>query len=165
MYKAQVNGDREFAVEPGTDGTGKIDGQDYQLDIKPLPNGGWHVIKDNRSYTVEFISRNDKQHVIKINGVEHTVDLRDKYDELLKSLGMESIGQQTHKELKAPMPGLVLDVVVEPGQQVQKDDPLLILEAMKMENVIKSPGEGIVKSIGVDKGQAVEKNEILVEFE
>jgi biotin carboxyl carrier protein len=63
------------------------------------------------------------------------------------------------------MPGMVLSVSVAEGQQVQKGDPLLVLEAMKMENVIKSPGEGTVKSIAVKAGAAVEKNALLIRFE
>ena len=63
------------------------------------------------------------------------------------------------------MPGLVLDVLVTPGQKVEKGDALLILEAMKMENVIKASGEGVVKSIQVTKGAAVDKGQLLVEME
>ena len=63
------------------------------------------------------------------------------------------------------MPGLILDVLVSAGDTVAKDDPLIILEAMKMENVLKSAGDGVVKSIEVAKGQAVDKNQILIELE
>ena len=63
------------------------------------------------------------------------------------------------------MPGLVLDILVEPGQTIHKGEAVLILEAMKMENIIKSPVDGTIKSIGINKGNAVEKNEILVNFE
>ena len=68
-------------------------------------------------------------------------------------------------DVKAPMPGLVLGVSVEIGQEVQKGDGLLILEAMKMENVIKSVGEGIVKAIHIEQGKAVEKGQLLIEME
>ena len=67
-------------------------------------------------------------------------------------------------EIHAPMPGLVLEINVSEGQEVEKGDPLLILEAMKMENVIKAPGNGIIKKIHVEKGNPVEKNELLVEL-
>jgi len=67
--------------------------------------------------------------------------------------------------VKAPMPGLVLDILVEPGQSVQKGDNLLILEAMKMENIIKASGSGVVKNIPVHKKDAVEKNQLLIEME
>jgi len=69
------------------------------------------------------------------------------------------------KNIKAPMPGLVLDVLVESGQTITKGDQLLILEAMKMENVLKAAGDGVVKSIEIKKGNTVEKGQILVEME
>jgi biotin carboxyl carrier protein len=62
------------------------------------------------------------------------------------------------------MPGLVLRVLVEPGQKVTKGEPLLVLEAMKMENMIKAPGDAIVSSVKAQLGQAVEKNQILIDF-
>jgi biotin carboxyl carrier protein len=78
---------------------------------------------------------------------------------------MEASSTAKIRNVKAPMPGLVLRIEVQPGQEVEKDTPLLILEAMKMENVIKSPGSGRVKSIPVQQGIAVEKSAVLIEFE
>jgi biotin carboxyl carrier protein len=68
------------------------------------------------------------------------------------------------KEVKAPMPGMVLRVEVVPGQEVQEGDPLLVLEAMKMENNLKSPASGTIKSVHVEAGKAVEKGAVLVVF-
>ncbi len=67
--------------------------------------------------------------------------------------------------IKAPMPGLVVKLRVEPGERVAKGQPLLIIEAMKMENIIKARTDGIVKEIKVKAGQSVEKSDTLVEFE
>jgi biotin carboxyl carrier protein len=78
---------------------------------------------------------------------------------------MENMNNQKVNEVKAPMPGLVLNILVEPGQEISKGDGLFVLEAMKMENIIKSPTDAIVKSIEVEKGIAVEKNQVLVKFE
>ena len=83
----------------------------------------------------------------------------------LKKMGMERGKTTETKELKAPMPGLVLSVEISAWTAVEKDQPLLILEAMKMENVIKSPREGTIAKVNVKKGQAVEKNELLIAFE
>lgn len=63
------------------------------------------------------------------------------------------------------MPGLVLQILVEPGQLVQKGDALLLLEAMKMENVIKAASNGQVKTVAVQKGAAVDKGQLLLEME
>ena len=67
-------------------------------------------------------------------------------------------------ELKAPMPGLIVDVRVQPGQAVFKGDPLLVLEAMKMENILKAPADGIVSAIKVGLRDNVQKGQLLVQF-
>ena len=67
--------------------------------------------------------------------------------------------------IKAPMPGLILEINVSVGQEVKENDNLLILEAMKMENSFSSPRDGIIKSIAVFKGDAVDKGQLLIEFE
>ena len=67
--------------------------------------------------------------------------------------------------LKAPMPGLVGRVQVQPGEQVAAGAPLVVLEAMKMENELKAGAPGVVKSVRVVSGEAVEKGQVLVEFE
>jgi biotin carboxyl carrier protein len=107
----------------------------------------------------------EKTIVLLINGNRYKVSLEDQYDVLLKSMGMGSNSSKKLKHLKAPMPGLVLDVLINAGDEVKKDAPLIVLEAMKMENVIKSPGEAKVSSVEVSKGAAVEKNEVLIHFE
>jgi biotin carboxyl carrier protein len=79
-------------------------------------------------------------------------------------MGMAQTGTGNLKDIKAPMPGLILDVKVAPGDLVKKGDVVLILEAMKMENSIKSPGDGVVKDIKVALKQSVEKNQVLIQF-
>lgn len=126
-----------------------------------------HVLYKNKSYNLEMVAQNSetKESIVKVNGTKYTVQLKDRFDDLLKSLGMEEVGEKKLKDLKAPMPGMVLDILVHDGEQVEKDTPLVILEAMKMENVIKSPAAGIVKKVNAIKGNAVEKNAVLFEFQ
>jgi biotin carboxyl carrier protein len=89
----------------------------------------------------------------------------DYYERLVHQLGLSVGGVHKMNTVKAPMPGLVLNIVVEPGQTVEKGDPMIILEAMKMENVIKAAGEGRVKAIKVQKGMAVDKGQLLIELD
>ena len=79
-------------------------------------------------------------------------------------MGMNNTSAGKINSLKAPMPGLIIDLKVKAGDTVKQNDPLLILEAMKMENIIKSPGEGVVKLVKIKKGDSVEKNQVLIEF-
>ena len=138
-----------------------------ELDLIAIGEGKFHVIKDNHSYNAEVVGTNynDKTFAIKVNGKVYHIQLADEYDMLVKRLGLQIATQQQVKDITAPMPGMVLEVSVEAGEEVSEGTPLLILEAMKMENVIKSPGDGVIKAINVTKGEAVDKNYLLVEME
>ena len=159
---------KEFNVELEKDlNSGLLNGESFSWDVIKIKENSYHVIKDNKSYNLEVLSVNaeEKSFFIKVDGIKYKFNAKDKYDELLHSLGMDSLSNKKVADLKAPMPGLVLEVSVEGGQQVSKGDALLILEAMKMENVIKSPTDGVIKSISVNKGETVEKNQLILNFE
>ncbi len=147
--------------------SGTINEKEFSLDVAQINDKTFHIIKDNKSYNVEVLKLKleEKEVFIKVNGDKYKFSVKDKFDELLKSLGMDNLASAKVSDLKAPMPGLVLEIDVEVGQSVQKGDALLILEAMKMENVIKSPADGVIKKIAVNKGDAVEKNQVLLNFE
>jgi len=146
---------------------GFLNKEHFEWDVLQIKNNSFSVLKNNKSYNVELLSVNkeEKRFFIKVNGLKYKINVKDKYDELLRSLGMDRLVTQKVGEIKAPMPGLVLDIVVSEGDEVKKGDTLLILEAMKMENVIKSPTDGIIKKISINKGEAVEKNQLVLNFE
>lgn len=121
---------------------------------------------NNHSYSVAVVQldKENKKVTLRINGKKLVLNLADPMDELLKDLGLDKLLNKGAGVVKAPMPGLVLKVLVEPGMQVNKGDSLLILEAMKMENVIKSPIDGVVKAIHITDKQAIEKNKVMIEL-
>ncbi|HRF37953.1 MAG TPA: acetyl-CoA carboxylase biotin carboxyl carrier protein subunit, partial [Saprospiraceae bacterium] len=86
-------------------------------------------------------------------------------DQLVNRLGLSIKTTHRVKDIKAPMPGLVRRIEVSPGQEIKEGDPILILEAMKMENVLKSPGEGRIAKVLVSEGAPVEKGQVLIEVE
>ncbi|MDN5212373.1 biotin/lipoyl-containing protein [Fulvivirgaceae bacterium BMA12] len=143
-----------------------IDDQPFEWDLVEIKKNYFHIIKDNKSHIAEIIhtNREEKQVTLKIDGHKFNLKLKDKFDLLLEKLGMDQNSANQLLEIKAPMPGLILNIHVEEGQEVKRDEPIMILEAMKMENIIKSPGEGIVKKINVGIGDSVDKNSILVQF-
>lgn len=102
---------------------------------------------------------------MKINGNVYSILLRDHYDLLLDNMGMQFSKKNGAAILKAPMPGLVLDLMVNVGDSVKKGDSLLILEAMKMENIIKASEDVVIKSIEISQHSIVEKNQVLLTFE
>ncbi|MCC7333166.1 MAG: acetyl-CoA carboxylase biotin carboxyl carrier protein subunit [Flavobacteriales bacterium] len=158
---------KEYQISFDTNlNSGQINSEQFNWDIVSINERTFHVLKNNKSYNVELLKVNfdEKNYFIKINGKKFKFTVQDKYDQLLKSLGLDSMAATKVLNVKAPMPGLVINIAVEVGQTVQKGDTLLILEAMKMENVIKSPTDGVIKSIVIKKGDAVEKNQVLINF-
>jgi acetyl/propionyl-CoA carboxylase alpha subunit len=168
MLKIKDSKGKEHQVEftDSTRAAGTLNGSAFSWDVIEVKEGSFHVIKDNCSYTVEIVKADaeTKSFVISVNGNKYTLEVKDRYDDLLHSLGMDNAGSGKVSEMKAPMPGLVLDVRVDEGTAVKKGDALLVLEAMKMENILKSPADGIVKKVNVKKGAAVEKNQVLISF-
>lgn len=136
-------------------------------DIQWQPNGQASVLLDNKSYTaqIEKLDKENKELVLKIDGQRYTLSIKEDIDILLDKMGINLTALQKAAPLKAPMPGMILKVLVEPGQQVNKGDALLILEAMKMENVLKANGTATIKSIKVEEKTAVEKGAVLIEME
>jgi len=144
-----------------------IDGNEFEFDLAKLSEGRYHIISTNKSYSVELVSLDKEKKVVevKVNNSVYQVSLKDKMDELLEKLGMDNLAEAKTEDLKAPMPGLILEIAVEKGQEVTKGDKLLILEAMKMENVIKAAGDGIVDSVKVEVGNSVNNGQVLITFE
>ena len=166
MVKATVNGTATFQLNMA-EGRAEVDGKNYTLDVVNTGNTHSHWLIDNRSMVAEVVASNPetKEFTVKVNNNTYQVQLKDKFDELLESLGMASAGKKRITEVKAPMPGLVLNILVKEGDTVTKDTPLLILEAMKMENVIKSATDAVIKRVSAVKGVPVEKNAVLIEFQ
>lgn len=136
------------------------------LDMVQTGEKEFHILQDGQAYQAELETANfnDKTMTIKVNGNKYEINIEDSYDQLVKQMGFSTAGSQKMTNVKAPMPGLVLDILVKADQEVAKGDALLILEAMKMENVLKAEGDGVVKSIEVTKGTAVDKGQIIIEM-
>ncbi|BDS12165.1 acetyl-CoA carboxylase biotin carboxyl carrier protein subunit [Aureispira anguillae] len=157
MYQSDINNTYQTT----------INSTEFEWDLLEIKEGKFHILKDNQSFEATVLAADyaTKTFTIKINRNSYEVKLKDKFDLLVEQLGFSNMVSQKVNNIKAPMPGLVLDVMVEVGDTIAKGDSVLILEAMKMENVIKAEGDAVVKSIEIEKGTAVEKNQVLVEFE
>ncbi len=165
MIKAKVNSNNTYEIEYD-DSSEKysVNGVASDIDILKLKSNVYHVLKNYQSYNVEIINTDhaSKTFTVKVNNHIHSVEIKDRYDELLHQLGFDKLHVKKLNDIKAPMPGLVKDILVTEGQELKAGDSVVILEAMKMENVLKCPSDAIVKSVKVKKGSTVEKNEIIV---
>ncbi len=168
MPTAHINDKTQHDVAI-VDGTLSVDGVKLNFSHE-FESDGALVFRSNdglRHVRVRCIDadRSARTVTLRVKNHDYTVRLKSDFDTLLERLGMGPGSALRSGNMKAPMPGMVLEVMASPGQTVKKDDPLLILEAMKMENVIKSPQDGIIAKVGVLKGEAVEKGALLIAFE
>ena len=157
-YQVKVNDTFDF----------KIDEQAVKkLDTLKVSDSEFHVLDNHLSYKTEIINANfyEKSYSIKVNNTVYQIKIHDELDILIKEMGFEIGITKEVNEIKAPMPGLILEINIQVGSEVKEDDTLLILEAMKMENALTSPRAGIIKTISVTKGETVDKNQLLIAFE
>ncbi len=163
MFKVNLK-DRTFIVSGN--GLDSVDGIELKPDFLEYAEGKFHVLLENRSYTAEILSvdRETKTCMIKVGNSTLTVSIKDRYDELLQEMGIDEVAGRKVNDIKAPMPGMVVQVMVANGQTIKKGDAIVVLEAMKMENILKSPTDGIIKKIHVIKGDKVEKNQVMLDL-
>lgn len=163
--KATVNGGKPRVVNLKNDAF-EVEGKPFPVDFHEIRPGRYHIIHNLKTYAVEVLSSDIASHLhtVRVNGKVFEVQLRDHFDELLQELGMDVAAGKKAGDLKAPMPGLVVNVLVEEGQQIHKGDTLVVLEAMKMENSLKASADAVIKKINVTKGNTVEKNQVLIQL-
>ena len=155
MYHVTVNGRQEF----------DLDIQELEdLDLIQNLDGSYSFIYKGHSNTIRIGDMNERSPSMKLemNGRLFHLDVETPLVRQISALGLDEAGASDGEEVKAPMPGKVLKLLVEPDQTVEAGDDLLILEAMKMENVIKASAGGVVSDIHVEEGVAVEKNAMLL---
>jgi biotin carboxyl carrier protein len=139
--------------------------QEKSFSLNQIEEKRFHILVENQSYVVEILEWKENQFKIRLNGLlTFSLEVETDLERRLKAMGVGKAHQTTIKELKSPMPGLIKSILVQPGQEVEKGEPLLILEAMKMENVIKSPAPVTIAEILVQPNEAVEKNVVLIRF-
>jgi|TARA_B110000438_G_scaffold298390_1_gene346541 biotin carboxyl carrier protein len=165
--KINNNASVEFIPDAKTPLQGRLNNEKFEIEIIKKKDNELLISRDGKKHVARLlaIDSENKTITLKIDGNRFEVKLTDEYDILLQSLGMDAASTKKVNELKAPMPGVVVDIVVSIGDTVVKDDPLVVLEAMKMENMLKSPSDGVISSINIKKGETVEKNRVLVNFE
>ena len=141
-----------------------LDGAPADVSIEALSDRHLHVLLDGTSYDVFLEEQDRNSYTLVINHVRRQVRVKSERDILLERFGLSESSAVQETEIKAPMPGLVLDVFVKPGDTVESGGSLLVLEAMKMENEIKAASAGSIARVHVAAGDAVGKNDLLIEF-
>jgi len=143
----------------------KLNGKPVSVDlIEVKPPNFLSLLVNNRSFDAEIL-KDSERYWVSMRGRRFECVLEDERVSKLKELSGFTDKEGIQKELRSPMPGLVVAVEVKESQEVKAGEGLVIVEAMKMENELKASFKGKVKSIKVKEGQAVEKDEVLIVFE
>ena len=157
----------EYTIKSG-ENTFELNVKDLtKLDAIEQESGHFHALQNHQAYQIEVIpsGTSPKEMIVIVNGNKYPIEIADQYDQLINEMGLSAGKSQKLQSIKAPMLGLILEILVAAGETIEKGTPIVILEAMKMENTLKSEGGGVVKSIEVKAGNAVDKGQILIEME
>lgn len=119
------------------------------------------LILDGKSYE-SFVYQGEEDWDVLLRGRQYQVKVEDEREKRLKAAGGGGVAEGGEFHLKAPMPGLVVAVLVEEGQAIQKGQVMLILESMKMQNELKAPRDGTIGRIRVKAGESVEQKQALL---
>ncbi len=162
-------GDRsyELTVEGGGPSLAvAVDGTPLELDYYEVARGAiYSLILDGRSYEL-WVRPGDGGYVVFVAGHTLAVSVEDERQRRIRELkGAAKVGEQAAAEIKAPMPAVVLDVMVSPGDEVAAGQGLCVIEAMKMENLMRAPRGGVVKEVKIAKGRGVALGDVLVVIE
>jgi pyruvate carboxylase subunit B len=158
-------GDRELEVELGPEGI-MVEGERISADLVEMDGTDvYSLLLGPESHRVLASRNGAEEWALHLRGHHFKAQVVDERTRAIRAMAGAPEGPSGPKALRAPMPGLVVKVEAQVGEQVQEGQGLVIVEAMKMENELKSEGEGRITKILVEPGQAVEKDQVLVEFE
>lgn len=138
----------------------------HKLDVSEVMPSQYEFEYNQKKYSVRLIDfdLNNRRCVIEINGHSREAKIYRELDIMIENMGLNSSQSKKQSSIHAPMPGLVSSIRVVEGDVVTQGAPLIILEAMKMENVISAPHDAVIKKINVTVGQAVERGFAMIEL-
>ena len=143
----------------------KYQGKKVDIKLREDPNGFSYIVWKNKKYMLDVIEKNQNHYTVMINGVWHSFTVETPIS-LKRRRFLEKQGDSSSTvSIEAPMPGKIIDILVEDGAKVKEGEPIIILEAMKMQNEIYSHVSGIVTSIAVKKNDLVMKDDVLIDIQ
>jgi len=143
----------------------KYQGKTVDIKLHEDPNGFSYIVWKNKKYLLDVIEKNQNRYTVMINGVWHSFTVETPIS-LKRRRFLEEQGESSSLvTIEAPMPGKIIDILVEEGSEVKEGEPIIILEAMKMQNEIASHVSGIVKAVSVKKNDSVMKDDAMIEIQ
>ncbi|MBK8988090.1 MAG: acetyl-CoA carboxylase biotin carboxyl carrier protein subunit [Chloroflexi bacterium] len=160
-YYTKVN-EKEYIIEIGQDDEIVVNDKQYAIDFRRLAQGGTvSLLLNNRSLEAVVDERDDHWEVL-TEGELYNVSVQDERAYRLAQARGTGLDMGHEAVVKAPMPGLIIRVLVAEGDTVERNEKVVILESMKMENELRAPREGLVTAVHVSAGSSVEKDQVLI---
>lgn len=141
-----------------------INHKDAKMRIKSA-NGLNFIIYKNKKFQVDVIERDQNKYEISVNGVTYPFTIESPFSYKRKKFLQKSKKETKVEKIIAPMPGKIIDVLVENNAEVNKGESIIILEAMKMQNEIVAHVSGTIRNIVVKKDENVMKDDLILEIE
>jgi len=165
VYIALSSTGSKFDIQLRENGDVKVNHKTADIKIIENEAGFTYIQYKKHKYPIEILEKNQNKYHVLINGVSYFISVETPFS-FLRRKHLEKLKSESKKEfILAPMPGKIVDVLVEENATVKEGDSLVILEAMKMQNEIISHTSGKVKMIKIKAEDTVMKDEILVEIE
>lgn len=143
----------------------KYQGKYVDIKLREDPDGFSYIVWKNKKYMLDVIEKNQNRYTIMINGVWYSFTVETPFSfKRRKRLDKEG-NSSARVAIEAPMPGKIIEILVEEGADVKEGEPILILEAMKMQNEIASHVKGTVRSVSVKKNDTVMKDDVLMDIQ
>lgn len=156
---------KEYVFKNPLDKRIKYMGEDINLKLYEDPNGFSYVLWKNKKYPLEIIEKNQNKYTVMLNGVWHTFTVETPFSLKRKKFLENQAGSSAIASIQAPMPGKVVEVLVDEGNEINAGEPVIILEAMKMQNEIAAHADGVIKRVAVRQNDSVMKDDVLIEID
>jgi biotin carboxyl carrier protein len=160
-YEVKVN-DQKYMLEVNQEGQVTVDGEDTQVEFSRIGDSGLYLLLVNNESFEGLVEEHDDIWQVVFRGDLYDVQVSDERAQLMRARAHMAVPDSGELPIKAPIPGLVINIPVEVGQEVAKGDNLVILESMKMENELKAPRAGRIDRINVKVGNSVEQYQVLM---
>jgi len=143
----------------------KYQGKEVDIKLHEDPKGFSYIVWKNKKYMLDVIEKKQNRYTVMVNGVWHSFTVETPVSLKRKRYLAQQADASSAVSIEAPMPGKIIDIMVEEGSEVKEGEPIVILEAMKMQNEINSHISGIVKTVSVKKNEIVMKDDVLIEIQ
>lgn len=165
LFIAVRENGKRFKIYLPKDSNPVINGNELEIDFVEQEDFHYAFEWKSKRFQCELVSRDQNKAIIKVNGVEYKFSLESIFSYVRRGMIAGNADKESDNNIKAPMPGKIADIFLDEGDLVNIGEPILALEAMKMQNEITAECNGVIRKIRVNKGQSVMKDELLVEIQ